>query len=42
MASERRAGAFLSYVYIIVNTLTVLVYQKVILSWERMRWWSIC
>ena len=32
MASERRAGAFLSYVYIIVNTLTVLVYQKVILA----------
>lgn len=32
MADQRRSGALLSYVYIIVNTLTVLVYQKIILA----------
>lgn len=32
MADQRRAGALLSYLYIIVNTLTVLVYQKIILA----------
>ena len=32
MADQRRSGALLSYLYIIVNTLTVLVYQKIILA----------
>lgn len=32
MADQRRAGTMLSYVYIVVNTLTVLLYQKVILA----------
>lgn len=32
MIDQRRAGAVLSYVYIIVNTVTVLVYQKIILA----------
>lgn len=32
MIDQRRTGALLSYVYIIVNTLTVLLYQKVILA----------
>ncbi len=32
MVDQRRTGALLSYVYIIVNTLTVLLYQKVILA----------
>ena len=30
--NERRAGTLLSYLYIIVNTVAVLVYQKVILA----------
>jgi len=32
MVNERRAGTLLSYLYIIVNTITVLVYQKIILA----------
>ncbi len=32
MADQRRSGALLSYLYVIVNTLTVLVYQKIILA----------
>lgn len=32
MKDQRRAGTMLSYLYIVVNTLTVLVYQKIILA----------
>ncbi len=32
MTNQRRAGTLLSYLYIVVNTLTVLVYQKVIIA----------
>lgn len=32
MVDQRRAGAALSYVYIVVNILTVLVYQKIVIA----------
>ncbi len=32
MINQRRAGVILSYLYIVVNTLSVLVYQKVIIA----------
>ena len=32
MINQRRAGAMLSYLYIAVNTLTVIVYQKIVIG----------